>query len=77
MRFIWNLVHITNFETANKARLFLLITTVCCAVFGLAVWYIIGKAFMDNLSGALTFALCPAFFTGMLGGMWFLYQYDI
>ncbi len=77
MRFIWSILQKTKFETENKARLFLLINTLGCAVLGLAMWLIIHGAVMNTLSGALLFALCPAFFIGLLGGMWYLYQRDI
>lgn len=77
MKIIWSLIQKTNIETANKARLFLLINTVCCAVAGLALWAAVRNIFMDTLSGALLFSLGPAFFIGTLGGMWYLYQYDI
>ena len=76
MKKLWNYINRLQYDNSTKNRLFIVIFSVLCAVFGMVAWLLAGRQVFPGIIWFISFMCYPAMLVGVIGGTLYLYRHE-
>ncbi len=76
MKTIWKLINSLDVKSGTKNLLFLVLSTIGCALLGAVFWLLTGSWFLPDKIWFICFSGYSAVFIGYLGGIIYLFKHD-
>lgn len=76
MKILWNAVNGLDRKSGVKAKIFLWILVAVNSGIGAGLWLLFGRLFLPGIDWLLCFIGYPAFFVGLLGGIFYLCNHE-
>ena len=76
MKKLWTIVNQLSIKREMKNRLFILFWMLLSAMMGGALWGVLGRIFLPEISWLICFIGYPTIFLGFFGAILYLYNHE-